>query len=345
MGNTRNSLPDSYKNDKSKTSVNINVTTSTKWECATESLVTTNMCVSVVLDITLIIYVRIEIHMKMQEIILFVPPFVQEPQPVSIVQDYAVVSDQEHKVKVFDFKARGRDTQDNWAIGNSPIKTDMVLENLKNYPCKDTVSELTEGFLNGFKLHYASPRFHRESSNLVSASLHTDELKAKVQKEIDLGRIVDPFQTLPIDTLQISPKSDGKSWMMITPLSYSEGRRVNDFIDPDLCTVRYTSFDNVVGMISKLGKKAELGVIDIKSAFRLLRVHPDDFELLGIQIDGEYYIDRCLPMGCSISCKMFNQFSTFLHWLVEKKSGSRIWITIWMILLLLEKKIETIAKC
>jgi hypothetical protein len=46
---------------------------------------------------------------------------------------------------------------------------------------------------------------------------------------------------------------------------------------------------------------AELGVIDIKSAFRLLRVHPDDFELLGIKIDGEYYIDKCLPMGCSIS--------------------------------------------
>ena len=64
MGNTRNSLPNSYKNDKSKTSVN-NVTISTKWECATESPVTTNMCVSVVLDITLIIHVRIEIHMKM----------------------------------------------------------------------------------------------------------------------------------------------------------------------------------------------------------------------------------------------------------------------------------------
>ena len=106
---------------------------------------------------------------------------------------------------------------------------------------------------------------------------------------------------------------------MITHLSYPEGRGVNDFIDPDLCTVRYTSFDNVVEMISKLGKKAELGVIDIKSAFRLLRVHPDDFELLGIKIDGEYYIDKCLPIGCSVSCKICNQFSTFLHWLVEKK--------------------------
>jgi hypothetical protein len=71
--------------------------------------------------------------------------------------------------------------------------------------CKDTVSELTEGFLNGFRLHYTGPRFHRESSNLVSVSQHKDELKAKVQKEIDSGRIVVPFKTLPIDTLQISP--------------------------------------------------------------------------------------------------------------------------------------------
>jgi hypothetical protein len=37
-----------------------------------------------------------------------------------------------------------------------------------------------------------------------------------------------------------------KSWRMITHLSYPEGRGINDFIDPDLCTVRYTSFDNVV---------------------------------------------------------------------------------------------------
>jgi hypothetical protein len=44
--------------------------------------------------------------------------------------------------------------------------------------------------LNGFRLHYTGPRLHRESSNLVSASQHKDELKAKVQKEIDLGRIV-----------------------------------------------------------------------------------------------------------------------------------------------------------
>jgi len=26
-------------------------------------------------------------------------------------------------------------------------------------------------------------------------------------------------------------------------------------------------------------------------------------------------------MGCSISCALFEKFSTFLHWVVEKKSG------------------------
>ena len=37
--------------------------------------------------------------------------------------------------------------------------------------------------------------------------------------------------------------------------------------------------------------------------------------------DGKYYVDKCLPVGCSISCALFEKFSTFLHWVVENKSG------------------------
>ncbi|KAK6170386.1 hypothetical protein SNE40_018795 [Patella caerulea] len=61
--------------------------------------------------------------------------------------------------------------------------------------------------------------------------------------------------------------------------------------------------------------------MDIKSAFRLLPIYPGDFDLLGFQFDNKYYIDKCLPMGCSISCSLFEKFSTFLHWVVEFKSG------------------------
>ena len=74
-------------------------------------------------------------------------------------------------------------------------------------------------------------------------------------------------------------------------------------------------------MIFKLGKGALLGKMDIKSAFRLVPVNPADFDLLGFAIDGQFYIDKCLPMGCSISCKIWETFATFLHWLTESKSG------------------------
>lgn len=148
---------------------------------------------------------------------------------------------------------------------------------------------------------------------------------ARVKKEINLGRIAGPFPTLPISNLQVSPigivpKSDGVSWRLITHLSYPENNGINDFIDEAYCTVRYTSFDKVVEMISSLGRHAKLAVVDIKSAFRLLRVNPGDFDLLGFKINDNYYIDKCMPFGLSISCKTWENFATFLHWLVEKRS-------------------------
>lgn len=202
----------------------------------------------------------------------------------------------------------------------------MLVDQLKSYPFQIIATELKDGFTHGFRLNYTGPREHRESPNLVSASEHKQELLKKVQSEIDLGRIVGPFDRLPLPNLQVSPigvvpKSDGISWRLITHLSFPRESGINDFIDPDLCSVKYTSFDRVVEMISSLGQHAEMAVVDIKSAFRLLPVHPDDFELLGFKIDGHYYVDKNLPMGCKISCNYFEKFSTFLHFLVEKKSG------------------------
>lgn len=61
-------------------------------------------------------------------------------------------------------------------------------------------------------------------------------------------------------------------------------------------------------MVQSAGPGAELAKCDIKLAFRLLPVHPEDFELLSFCFDGEFYVDRTLPMGCSISCAAFAHF-------------------------------------
>ena len=108
---------------------------------------------------------------------------------------------------------------------------------------------------------------------------------------------------------------------MITHMSYPPSQGINFFIAQSQCSVRYTAFDTVVEMIARLGPLAELGKVDIKNAFRLLPIHPGDFELLGFKFRNEYYIDKCLPMDCSISCAIFEKFAKFIQWVVKEKAG------------------------
>ena len=54
---------------------------------------------------------------------------------------------------------------------------------------------------------------------------------------------------------------------------------------------------------------------DTEAAFRQYPVHPDDWELLGMQWRGKYYFDKLLPFGlCSASLK-FNTLSDALEWI------------------------------
>ncbi|XP_053372810.1 uncharacterized protein LOC128546374 [Mercenaria mercenaria] len=76
-------------------------------------------------------------------------------------------------------------------------------------------------------------------------------------------------------------------------------------------------------MVQELGPGALLFKMDIKNAFRLLPIHPKDFDLLGFKFENNYYFDKCLPFGCSISCSTFEKFSTFLEYLVRKKANSK----------------------
>lgn len=210
-------------------------------------------------------------------------------------------------------------------MGHTPLHVKQLVTLLKQYPAKEDAKVLVDGFLNGFRLNYSGPRFPIESKNLLSADQFKDETLEKLYQEVKLGRMLGPFSHIPISNLRTSPiglvsKSDG-GWRLITHLSYPEGNSVNSYIDPQFCKVNYSSLDSILEKIYDLGHKAKLGKVDIKSAFRLLTINPNDFDLLGIKFCGNYYIDKCLPFGCSVSCNLFEKFSTFLHWVVETRTG------------------------
>lgn len=150
----------------------------------------------------------------------------------------------------------------------------------------------------------------------------------KVEAEISLGRMCGPFRTSPLAYLCISPigvvpkKVPGK-YRLIQHLSFPHGGSVNDAIPEALCRVRYQLFDEALDLVCSFGPGAIMAKLDVELAFRLLPTHPESFRFMGFRFNGMFYVDRCLPMGCAISCAYFEKFSTFLHWCITEFTGQR----------------------
>ena len=61
--------------------------------------------------------------------------------------------------------------------------------------------------------------------------------------------------------------------------------------------------------------------IDLKNAFRLIPVRPEDRNLLGICWRNKFYIDTCLPFGLRSAPYLFNQLSVAIHWILQNSYG------------------------
>ncbi len=209
----------------------------------------------------------------------------------------------------------------------SPINTQALVPLLDNYPNKKAAKILRDGFMQGFRLGYKGDRSARESPNLKSVIQDPELALKKLQKEMDANRLAGPFREKPIGNLIVSPigiipKSEPGKYRLIQHLSYPEGDSINDGIDPELCTVKYTSFDSAVQLVVKVGKGAMMAKEDIESAFRLLPVHPEDFALLGMKVRDKYFVDKALPMGASCSPFLFETFSTFVEWVARNEANT-----------------------
>ena len=194
----------------------------------------------------------------------------------------------------------------------------------------DRVSKrfLVDGFRFGFRIHFVGERFSFESPNLKSALDQPVVTHAKLRKECDAGRIVGPFTASPVHNfrctpLGIVPKKDPSEFRLIHHLSYPKGSSVNDFI-PNYCsTVTYASVGDAVKLLKRLRKGCFMAKTDVKSAFRIIPIHPADYSLLGLKWDNMYYFDRSLAMGLSSSCAICEAFSTALEWLSINHLGAR----------------------
>ena len=120
---------------------------------------------------------------------------------------------------------------------------------------------------------------------------------------------------------RVVPKSEAGRNRVFHDLSFPKQHSVNDLIPPENSNIQYESIDNVTTLLNHFGTDTLMAKTDIKDAFRMISIHPDEHKCVGFSWHGSYYDDRCLPiaMGASSSCKIFEFLSQSLQWVMYSK--------------------------
>ena len=108
-------------------------------------------------------------------------------------------------------------------------------------------------------------------------------------------------------------------------LSAPDGASVNDGIPKELCSLKYVSVDELVVEVLKRGVGTELAKVDISRAYRNVPVHPEDRSLLGMEWEGQVYVDGTLPFGLRSAPLLFTALGDAVQWRVERNGV--VWLS------------------
>ena len=194
---------------------------------------------------------------------------------------------------------------------------------LRLHPDADFAAYILNGLQHGFHIGVCRP------ANLQSSKTNIQSARQNPQI-IEADYILGPypphsFADLHINRFGAIPKKHQPGrWCLITDLSFPDGSSVNDAVDPALCMLEYITVDRVAEAAMQLDNASLLAKIDIKSAYRLIPVHHSDRAMLGMQWNGNLYVDCMLPFGLRSAPKIFNAVADALEWCIAQKGVHHI---------------------
>ena len=213
-----------------------------------------------------------------------------------------------------------------WAQGKSGRRTTPLIleawtELLRDHPDKEYVSYILEGIKGGFRVGFQWGVCPLAPSQGNMPIAKPERVSQYLERELELGRI----RRVPSsdDNIQISPlglipkKNKPDSWRLIVDLSSPKGASVNDGIDRSLASLAYVTVEHLVSLILAQGGHPLLVKADIKEAYRMVPVHPDDHCLLGVKWEEAIYVDERLPFGLRSAPKIFSAIADAIQWILD----------------------------
>ena len=202
----------------------------------------------------------------------------------------------------------------------TPVIVSALWSAMQHHPDQRLVGYILSGLTNGFHIGFdCRCRLRCNGRNHPSSTEQPLIVQQHIELEQARGCPLSPSlaTTIHVSPLGLVPKPHSDKWRLIVDLSSLEGCSVNDGICSDLTSVVYASVDNAVEIIRRLGPGTELVKMDLKDAYRVILVHPQDHHLLRIQWCGDTFVDRSLPFGLRSAPKIFTAFSDMVAWAIH----------------------------
>ena len=210
---------------------------------------------------------------------------------------------------ILDYNAQSPLNQSEWAV----LLTD--------HPDHSFVAYILRGIQEGFCIGFN--RQHQLGTSPGNRpSLVPNIITEYLWRELSLGCMIKlpPYicpHNLHTNPIGIIPKKNksGK-WCLIVDLSSPDGGSVNDGISTSLASLSYSSVDHLAALVLKVGRGAFLVKADIKEAYRMIKVHPQDCHLLSVKWENSVFIDQALPFGLRSAPKIFSAVADAIQWIL-----------------------------
>lgn len=188
---------------------------------------------------------------------------------------------------------------------------------------------LMAGVRQGFRITNLSTegaRAYQKNQKSAISKENRGEVEKQIKKEIENGRytVVEQRPTI-VSALAAIPKGGGRGVWLIHDASRPQGTALNDYsINPSF------RFSTIQEAGAAINRGDWLAKVDLESAYRSVKIHPEDHHLAGLEWtfdDGRkcYLIDRRLMFGARLLAAIFNSLTQAVCRMMKARGYQNIW--------------------